>query len=52
MGCGSSSANQVYEPETAGYKGPVNITVKHAVLTRDVNFIDKMDPYVVLKMGD
>jgi len=28
------------------------ITVKHAVLENDVNFLTTMDPYVILKMGD
>jgi hypothetical protein len=50
MGCGSS--NMAYEPEQPGYKGIITITIKHAVLEKDVLWLGTMDPYVKLRMED
>lgn len=32
--------------------GNLNIAPLSAALTRDTDYFDKMDPYVILKLGD
>lgn len=49
MGCGSS-VQGVEQNRAPGFKGPIFITLKNAVLDRDVRFLGTMDPYVKLFM--
>lgn len=51
MGCGSSAGAVIEQNRAPGFKGPVFMTMKHALLERDVRFIGVMDPYVKLIMG-
>ena len=51
MGCGSSAGAVIEQNRAPGFKGPVFMTIKHALLERDVRFIGVMDPYVKLIMG-
>ncbi|CAD8088612.1 unnamed protein product [Paramecium primaurelia] len=51
MGCGSSAGAVIEQNRAPGFKGPVFMTIKHALLERDVRFIGVMDPYIKLIMG-
>lgn len=48
MGCGSSVGQVVEQNKAPGFKGPIFITIKNALLDRDVKFLGTMDPYIKL----
>lgn len=50
MGCGSSANQGVVLVRAPGFKGNIFITIKNAILDRDVRFVGTMDPYVRLLM--